>query len=214
MPRKNQKFNGFDEETPEEEFVELDEEQFRVSLLKRRIVLLTGDITEKKVGDIKGSLVELSMASPKKNIILFINSDGGEIESGLFLYDFMTSFLKAPVIGVVGAQCVSMAPIVLQGCTKRIAAPHSIFSFHATRIETTIVYHPSMKDRMKKIKIYLAKNEQQSNKILEKHSKMPLSEIKRLSFVNNGDGTIFSAEEALKKGLIDEIAEGDEYKIF
>lgn len=208
--RKSQESDDFEDE---EDFGS-DDEKFAASLLERRIILLTRDITDKTAGDIKGALTELSMASPKENIFLFINCDGGGVDAGLFLYDFMTRFLKAPVVGIVGAKCVSMALIVLQGCTKRIAAPHSIFLLHSARMETTVVYHPGMKEHIKKIKTYLAEEEQKSDDILEKHSKMSLPEIKRLSFADNGDGTIFFAAEALKKGLIDEIAEGDKYKIF
>ncbi|MBI5005132.1 MAG: hypothetical protein HZC03_00805 [Candidatus Lloydbacteria bacterium] len=54
MPRKNQKPDDADQdEDSEEEFVEMSDGKFKDSLLKRRIVLLTGDITEKKIGDIR-----------------------------------------------------------------------------------------------------------------------------------------------------------------
>ena len=216
MPKKNWKPNGGDyDEDLEEEFVEMSDDKFKDSLLKRRIVLLTGDITEKKIGDIKGLLVELSMASSEENIILFINSKGGDVEPGFALYDFMTLFLKAPVVGVVGAECDSTAVFILLGCIKRVAAPHSTFLIHPVRSENArIVYSSTIDNQIGCIKKTLEEYFRKGNKILEKHSKMSLKDIERFSFANKEIGTIFSAKEALKKGLIDEIAEGDKYKIF
>ena len=216
MPKKNRKLNGDDyDEDLEKEFVEMSDDKFKASLLKRRIVLLTGDITVQKVGEIKGSLIELSIASPEENIILFINSKGGEVEPGLALYDFMTLFLKASVVGVVGAECDSTALFILLGCIKRVGAPHSTFLIHPIRSEDSrIAYSPTIDNQMGYIKKTLEEYFRKGNKILEKHSKMSLKDIERLSFANKEIGTIFSAKEALKKGLIDEIAEGDNYKIF
>ncbi|MBI5005133.1 MAG: ATP-dependent Clp protease proteolytic subunit [Candidatus Lloydbacteria bacterium] len=177
--------------------------------------MLTGDITEKKIGDIKGSLAELSMTSPEENILLFINSKGGDAEPGIALYDFITLFLKAPVVGIVGAECDSTALFILLGCIKRVAALHSTFLIHPVRSENVrIIYGNAIDNQMKFIKKTLAEYFQKGNKILEKHSKMSLSEIERLSFANKESGTILSPQEALKKGLIDEIAKGDKYKIF
>ncbi|MBI2046054.1 MAG: ATP-dependent Clp protease proteolytic subunit [Parcubacteria group bacterium] len=204
-----------DEATSDGDFQSLDDdEEFKHVLLKKRIVLLTGEITEKKTGGIKGDLIELSLDSPDKDIFLIINNDGGSVNAGMSFYDFLTIFLKAPVVGIVERKCLSMALIVLQGCTKRVAAPHSFFLIHPSEKDITVVYHPSMKNRIRKIEKYLAEDEQYGNRILEKHSKLSLSEIEKLSFANDGNGTIFSAEEALEKGFIDEIAEGDKYKIF
>lgn len=214
MRRKAQRLDDYNEDLSGEECTDLDDQQFKTALLKQRIVPLTEEITEERIGSIKGSLTELSVLSSEEDIFLFINCPGGDVEAGLALYDFITLFLKAPVIGIAGEQCASMALIVLQGCIKRVASPHSIFLLHPARAKATIVYWPGIKDRMQEIETLLAKEEQKSNNILKKHSKMSLSEIKKLSFANNGNGTILSAREALEKGFIDEIAEGDKYKIF
>lgn len=214
MSRK--KHQSGDDFEGDEEYSKLDDEKFKAALLERRIVLLTGKITEESVGKLKGDLIELSLQSPKKEITLFINSPGGDMDPGIALYDFISTYLKAPVIGVVGAACDSMALFVLQGCAKRIAAAHSTFLIHPVFYEGAfIVYNPATIDGyMVEIKNKLKEAFQICNEILEKHSEMSLSDIERLSLANNGMGTTMFAPEALKEGLIDEIAEGDKYKIF
>ncbi|MBI5004773.1 MAG: ATP-dependent Clp protease proteolytic subunit [Candidatus Lloydbacteria bacterium] len=214
MPRKNHQPDDDFEDI--EEYSKLDDEKFEAALLGRRIALLTGKITEEGAGKLKGDLIGLSLQSPEKEIILFINSPGGDMDPGLALYDLITLYLKAPVIGVVGAECDSAALFVLQGCSKRIAATHSTFLIHPVRNEgARFVYNPSMiDDFIMEIRDKLKGASQICNDILKKHSKMSLAEIKQLSFANHGTGTTLSAPEALKKGLIDEIAKGDKYKIF
>lgn len=214
MPRKNHQPD--DDFEDGEEYSKLDDEKFEAALLKRRIAVLTGKITEEGIGKVKGNLIELSLQSPEKEIILFINSPGGDMDPGLALYDLITLYLKAPVIGIVGAECNSMALFILQGCSKRIAAAHSTFLIHPVRSEDScLIYNPAtIDDFMMKIKNELRKGFQICTNILKKHSKMSLTEIGRITFANNGMGTTLSAPEALKKGLIDEIAKGDKYKIF
>lgn len=209
--RKNQDEYDFDDEDP----YEADNEDFKTSLLQRRIVPLVGGITDEKVAKIQGSLTELSMFSSGEDIFLFINSSGGDVAAGFELYDFLTSFLKAPVVGIVGARCFSMALTILQGCVKRIAAPHSLFCIHAIRTgNAKIVDNLGIRNHLEKIRQSFKRDSQNNFKILEKHSNMSLAEIKKITFIDNGEGAEFSAPEALKKGLIDEIAKGDKYKIF
>jgi ATP-dependent Clp protease protease subunit len=217
MPRKNCQSNEDDyEEGFESEYIEMIDEERTAALLKRRIVLLTEEVDDKKTDEVNGSLTELSLLAPEKDIILFINSNGGDVDAGLEMYDFMTTLLKAPVIGVVGAKCNSMALIVLQGCAKRVATPHSTFLIHPIQIyNVSIKYGDAMDEQWNFNKKTLEEHFKKYNKILEKHSKMSIQEIKRLSFANQKRGTTLSAKEAFKKGLIDEIVEGgDKYKIF
>lgn len=65
----------------------------------------------------------------RKPIMLYINSNGGEIDNGLCLIDVIKES-KTPVYGVVMSYAYSMAGIILVACHKRIAFKHSTVLIH------------------------------------------------------------------------------------
>lgn len=62
---------------------------------------------------------------------MYINSPGGEVSSGLAIYDTMT-YIKSPVSTVCVGAAASMAAILLLGgeAGKRYALPHSSVMVH------------------------------------------------------------------------------------
>ncbi|MGL5330694.1 MAG: ClpP family protease [Peptostreptococcaceae bacterium] len=65
----------------------------------------------------------------RKPIIIYINSNGGEIDNGLALIDVIKQS-KTPVYGVVVSYAYSMGGIILVACHKRIAFKHSTVLVH------------------------------------------------------------------------------------
>lgn len=65
----------------------------------------------------------------RKPIMLYINSNGGEIDNGLGLIDVIKES-KTPVYGVVMSYAYSMGGIILVACHKRIAFKHSTVLIH------------------------------------------------------------------------------------
>ena len=104
------------------------DEEFNDRLLKKRTILLEGDITAEKCQKVRQLMMELAIQSDKQ-ITLIIDSEGGDIHSALWLLDFI-KVLGAPVIGVVNGKCMSAALVILQGCQRRIATIHSEFQCH------------------------------------------------------------------------------------
>jgi len=102
------------------------------SLVARtRTIMLTGHIDDESVRQTVAQLMFLDGESPGKPIKLLINSGGGHVQSGLFLYDIMQN-LDSPVHTVCGGRCSSMAAVILAGGAKgeRAAMPHGRIMIH------------------------------------------------------------------------------------
>ena len=76
------------------------------------------------------SLIAMSLADPKKPIILHIDSPGGSVRDGLRLIDIMKT-VEAPV-WTVGASCYSMGAMILAAGEfgHRYVYPHSHTMLH------------------------------------------------------------------------------------
>ncbi|XWK89730.1 MAG: ATP-dependent Clp protease proteolytic subunit [Phormidium sp.] len=100
-------------------------------LLSKRIVLLTGEITAELAERITSQLIFLDAKAPGKDIYLYINSEGGDIQPGLAIYDTIKS-LKSDVVTVSLGECSSMASFLLASGTKgkRFAMPNSRIMIH------------------------------------------------------------------------------------
>jgi ATP-dependent Clp protease, protease subunit len=100
-------------------------------LHKSRVVLLFGKIEEKTASYAISRMLFLDGKSEKDPIVVMINSGGGQINSGLAIYDVMKS-LRCPVYTICTGRCSSMAAVLLAGGTKgcRGALPHSSVMIH------------------------------------------------------------------------------------
>jgi ATP-dependent Clp protease, protease subunit len=76
-------------------------------------------------------LLLLDTQNPEREIQLFINSPGGEIYSGLAIYDVM-QFVRAPIRTTCVGIAMSMGSVLLMAGTKgrRTALPHSRIMIH------------------------------------------------------------------------------------
>lgn len=102
-----------------------------VALLQERIICLNGAIDDTVSAAIVAQLLWLESDAPEKPITMYINSPGGEISSGLAIYDTMT-YIQSPVSTVCVGAAASMAAILLLGGEpkKRYALPHSSIMVH------------------------------------------------------------------------------------
>ncbi len=102
-------------------------------LLKERIIFLGGTINETVSRMVVAQLLYLNSIASELPINLYIQSPGGEVYSGLAIYDTM-KMLNAPVhtysVGFTG----SMATFILSSGEKgkRFALPHSTIHMHPT----------------------------------------------------------------------------------
>jgi ATP-dependent Clp protease protease subunit len=100
-------------------------------LLKERIIFLGEPIEDHVANLVIAQLLFLESEDQDKDIMLYINSPGGIVTSGLAIYDTM-QYLKAPVSTICIGQAASMGAVLLAAGTKgkRFALPNSRIMLH------------------------------------------------------------------------------------
>src|SRR2546423_11044424 len=95
-------------------------------LLNERIVFLGSAIDDEVSNLIVAQLLHLESADPDKDISIYINSPGGDVYSGLAIYDTM-QFIKPEVTTLRFGIAASMGSLLLTGGGKgqRLALPNS-----------------------------------------------------------------------------------------
>jgi ATP-dependent Clp protease protease subunit len=104
-------------------------------LLKDRIILLGGGITDASANTIIAQMLFLSNEDTKSDIHFYINSPGGSITAGLAIYDTM-QFLRCDVATYCIGQAASMAAVLLAGgkAGKRFLLSNSRILLHQPHI--------------------------------------------------------------------------------
>ncbi len=87
-------------------------------LLKDRIIMLSGQVTDDLANSIIAQLLFLDAQDSEKDIYLYINSPGGSVTAGMAIYDTM-NFVKADVQTIVMGMAASMGSFLLTAGTKR-----------------------------------------------------------------------------------------------
>ena len=100
-------------------------------LLKDRIVFIGSPIDDNVANVIIAELLFLQMEDSDKDIDVYINTPGGNVTSGLSIYDTM-QFVKPDVNTYCVGQASSMGAVLLAAGTKgkRHALPHSRIMVH------------------------------------------------------------------------------------
>ena len=100
-------------------------------LLKQRIVLISEVVDRELLSRTAAKLLWLDSEQPGEPITLYINSPGGDADSGFALYDMM-KFLNSPVRTICSGLCASAGVIIFLGGKpgERFSLPHSRFMIH------------------------------------------------------------------------------------
>lgn len=165
-------------------------------LLANRIIFLSGEINSDLANLVVSELLYLDSLS-HDDIFIYINSPGGEVTSGLAIYDTM-NYVKSNVATVATGLCASMAAIILAAGEKgkRMALPNSEVMIHqvlgGTQGQATDIKIQA--ERILKMKSKL-------NGIL---SKLTGKNIKKIDNDTERDHYL-DAKEALNYGIIDKI---------
>ena len=166
-------------------------------LLKERIIFLVGPIDDGISSLVCAQLLFLEAENPKKDISMYINSPGGVVTSGLSIYDTM-EYIKPDVSTVCIGQAASMGSLLLTAGArnKRYCLPNARIMTHqpsggfqgqASDIEIHAKEIINLRSRL--------------NQIYVTHSGKKIAEIEALM----DRDTFLSPEDALQKGLIDEV---------
>ena len=173
-------------------------------LLKDRIIMLSGQVTDDLANSIIAQLLFLDAQDSEKDIYLYINSPGGSVTAGLAIFDTM-NFIKADVQNIVMEMAASMGSFLLTAGEKgkRFALPNAEIMIHqplggaqgqATEIEIAARHILATRERL--------------NKILSERTGQPIEVIERDTDRDN----FMTAQEAKDYGLIDEIMESNKLK--
>lgn len=80
-------------------------------LLKDRVIMLDGEVTQHTASLICAQLLFLESENPDKAISLYINSPGGSVTAGMAIYDTM-QFIKPEIHTIVMGQAASMGSLL------------------------------------------------------------------------------------------------------
>ena len=166
-------------------------------LLRDRIVFLGTEIDDLVANSIVAQLLFLEAEDPEKDIIMYINSPGGVITSGMAIYDTM-QYIKPDVQTVCIGQAASMGALLLTAGAKgkRYALENSRVMIHqplggargqATDIEIQAKEILKMKDM--------------TSGIIARHTGKSMEDVLRDTERDN----FMSSDEALEYGLIDKV---------
>jgi ATP-dependent Clp protease protease subunit len=83
-------------------------------LLEDRIIFIGEPVTDHLVNSVIAQILFLEKQNPDKDITMYINTPGGEVYSGLALYDTM-QYVKCDISTVCVGLAASMGSILLAG---------------------------------------------------------------------------------------------------
>jgi ATP-dependent Clp protease protease subunit len=166
-------------------------------LLKDRIVFLGSEIDDEVANVTIAQLLFLESEDPDKDVMMYVNSPGGDVSAGLAIYDTMQC-LRCPVATFCVGQAASMASFLLAAGAKgkRNALPHARVMIHqplagfrgqATDIEIRAREILKARDTL--------------NALYARHTGQTADKIRRDTERDN----FMSAAEAKDYGLIDEV---------
>lgn len=165
-------------------------------LLKDRIIMLSGEINDNLASIVVSELLYLDSIN-HDDIYLYINSPGGNVTSGLAIYDTM-NFIQSDVRTIVVGMAASMGAFLLSSGTKgkRCALKNAEVMIHQVL--------GGAQGQATDIKIaaeHILKIKKKLNHILATNTGQPIHKVTRDCERDN----YMSSEEALEYGLVDEI---------
>ena len=167
-------------------------------LSSKRRIFLWGAIDDDSAAKVVQQLLYLESLN-HDDIVLFINSPGGVISSGLAIYDCMNA-IESDVVTVCCGQAASMGAVLLTAGAKgkRVAWPNARIMIHQPLIHGEIVAPASdiqiQAEEMLRIRGI-------TGKILAETTGHTIEEIDRDTERDN----FMSAEEANAYGLVDKV---------
>lgn len=166
-------------------------------MLKNREIECVGEINSQSVYAISRQLRYLQKEDAKAEITMYINSPGGEVDSGLALYDVMKA-VSCPIRTVCLGIAASMGAVLFTAGDRREILPHGKVMIHDPLIGGGV---GGSALQLQSISQNLMKTREILGEILAKHTGKSLREI----YKKTAADTYFNAEEAVAFGLADRI---------
>ena len=166
-------------------------------LLKENIIFIGTPIDDGIANLVCAQLLHLESENPEKDISLYINSPGGNINSVFAIYDTM-SYIKPEVATICYGQAVAEAAVLLAaGNTgKRLALPHSRILIHQP--------YAGAQGQVSDLEIAsreIQRLKNQLEEVLATHTGQTVEQIR----LDTDRDNIMDAYEAKEYGIIDEV---------
>ncbi|TMK34971.1 MAG: ATP-dependent Clp endopeptidase proteolytic subunit ClpP [Actinobacteria bacterium] len=166
-------------------------------LLNERIIFLGTPIDDQVANLIIAQLTHLESEDPDKDISIYINSPGGQVYSGLAIYDTM-QFIRPDIQTICVGIAMSMGAVILSGGAegKRLALPNAKILIHqvsggfqgqATDIEIQARETIALKRRLEEI--------------LSEHTGRPVEQVAK----DMERDYFMTSQEAQEYGIIDNV---------
>jgi ATP-dependent Clp protease, protease subunit len=166
-------------------------------LLNERIIFLGTPIDDQIANLIVAQLIHLESEDPEKDIQIYINSPGGQVYSGLAIYDTM-QYIKPDIQTTCVGIAMSMGAVILAGGAKgkRVALPNAKILIHqvsggfqgqATDIEIQARETINLKRRLEEI--------------LAEHTGRPIEQVAK----DMERDYFLTSQEAQEYGIIDNV---------
>ena len=167
-------------------------------LMAERKVFIEGEINADKACEFVKQIILLNAEDPQQPIDVLINSPGGEINSGMLMYDVIQAS-KAPIRMYCIGKAYSMGAVLFAcGNHGRYMLPHGELMIHEPLLGSRVGGNSSS---IKSISDSLLETKRKMNRILAKHTGKSEEEVEEAI----GFDHYFSPEESIAFGLCDQI---------
>ena len=166
-------------------------------LLNDRIIFLSEEVNDTTASLIVAQMLYLEAQDPDKDIQFYINSPGGNVTSGMAIYDTM-QYIKCDVSPICIGMAASMGAFLLSSGAKgkRIALPNAEIMIHQPsggaqgQVTDVQIHAQRIIDIKKKL-----------NEILAANTGKPVEQVTQ----DTERDHFLTAEEAKEYGLIDKV---------
>lgn len=165
-------------------------------LLSERRIFIEGEITANTAMEFVKQMLYLNIES-EETITVFINSPGGEINSGLLMYDAIVGS-KAPVRTICMGKAYSMGAVLFTCAKERFMLPNSELMLHQPLLGGRVSGNASS---IRSISDSLLETKRKLNKLIAIHTGKTEKEIDETT----GFDHYYSPDEAVDFHLADKV---------
>ncbi len=170
-------------------------------LFDKRKIFISEGVSSETAKKYISELLAMDCDKPGEPITLFLNSPGGEVNSGYAIFDTIR-FIKSPVIVINTGLCASIATVINVAAKKenRFSMPNTRFLIHQPAIPGQIYGQASDLEITAQ---EILKTRAKINKLLAKETGTDIKKVEQDTIRDYW----MDAEEALKYGLVSKIIE-------
>ena len=167
-------------------------------LLKERIIFLSGEVEDTMANLIVAQLLFLESENPDRDISIYINSPGGDINALLAIYDTM-QYIRPEIATLCFGQAASAAAVLLAAGTpgKRLALPNARILIHQPYAQSGYAQVSDLEIAANEILRLKSALEH----ILAAHTGQPIEKISK----DTDRDYVLTAAEAKEYGIVDEV---------